>query len=73
MIALAAVVVALRRAGVDRPSLQAAARAFAKVSWSAMGVAFLTGIAQVELLYEAHSESRGRDTIERVAIDGRSR
>jgi len=47
MIALGAVVITLRRAGVERSVLQAAARAFARVSWAAMALAVATGIAQV--------------------------
>ncbi len=51
MITLAAVVVALRRHGVKREVLQAAARAFAHVSWTAMAVSILTGLAQIQLLH----------------------
>ena len=40
---LAAMVVAVRREGVDRSVLQAMARMFGKVSWTAMGVAVATG------------------------------
>lgn len=50
LIVLAALVVALRRAGAERSLLQAAARQFGRVSWIAMAVAIATGIAQVELL-----------------------
>jgi len=50
LIVLAALVVALRRAGAERSLLQAAARQFAKVSWVAMAVAVVTGLAQVQLL-----------------------
>ncbi len=50
LIVLAALVVALRRAGADRELLQAAARMFGRVSWSAMGLALATGVWQVELM-----------------------
>jgi putative copper export protein len=50
MITLAVLVGALRRAGVDRPVIQAAARAFARVSWPALAVAIATGLAQVHML-----------------------
>jgi hypothetical protein len=50
MITLAALVGALRRAGVDRPVIQAAARAFARISWPALAVAIATGLAQVHML-----------------------
>lgn len=49
LIVLAALVVALRRAGAERSLLQAAARQFGRVSWAAMAVALATGVAQVEL------------------------
>ncbi|MBX3270516.1 MAG: hypothetical protein KF729_09660 [Sandaracinaceae bacterium] len=50
MLTLAALVVALRRAGAEREHLQAAARMFARVSWTAMALAIGTGIAQVVLM-----------------------
>lgn len=50
LIVLAAVIVALRRAGAEREVLRAAARQFARVSWPAMVIAVATGLAQVELL-----------------------
>ena len=43
LITLGALVGAVRREGVDRSVLRAMARMFSRVSWSAMGVAFLTG------------------------------
>lgn len=49
LIVLAALVLALRRAGAERSLLQATARQFGKVSWTAMVVAIATGVAQVEL------------------------
>lgn len=50
MITLAALVVALRKAGAERELLQAAARQFARVSWTAMVVAVATGLGQVVLI-----------------------
>jgi putative copper export protein len=50
MITLAVVVGALRRANVERAAIVAAARAFARVSWPALAVAVVTGVAQVHLL-----------------------
>lgn len=47
LIVLAALVMALRREGVDRAVLQATARQFARVSWTAMIVAIVTGLGQV--------------------------
>jgi hypothetical protein len=49
LIVLAALVVALRRAGADAELLRAAARQFGRVSWTAMAVAVATGVAQVHL------------------------
>jgi len=51
LITMAALVVVLRKAGAERPMLQAAARGFARLSWTAMGVAVLTGVAQVYLMH----------------------
>lgn len=50
LIVLAALVLALRRAGAERSLLQVAARQFGRVSWAAMLVAVITGVAQVHLL-----------------------
>lgn len=50
LIVLAALIMALRRAGADRELLRAAARQFGRVSWTAMLIAVLTGIAQVHLM-----------------------
>ncbi len=50
LLTLGALVPALRRAGASRPMLQAAARQFGRVSWTAMAVALGTGVAQVELM-----------------------
>ncbi|MCB9742326.1 MAG: hypothetical protein H6741_25795 [Alphaproteobacteria bacterium] len=48
LITLAALVFALRRAGADRELLRAAARQFGRLSWTAMAVAVVTGLAQVK-------------------------
>lgn len=50
LITLAALIPALRKAGAERPMLQATARQFGRVSWTAMALALVTGVAQVELL-----------------------
>jgi putative copper export protein len=47
LITLGALVPALRKAGADRSILQAAARQFGRVSWTAMGVAVVTGVIQL--------------------------
>lgn len=46
LITVGALVPALRRAGADRELLQAMARQFGRVSWTAMGLAVLTGAWQ---------------------------
>jgi len=51
MITLAVVVGALRKAGAERPTIIAAARAFARVSWPALLIAIATGLAQVHMLH----------------------
>lgn len=51
LITLSVLVVALRKAGADSSILRAAARRFAWVSWTAMGVAILTGVGQVVLMH----------------------
>jgi putative copper export protein len=43
LITLGALVAAVRKAGVDRTVLQAMARQFGRVSWTAMGIAVLSG------------------------------
>jgi len=58
LITLAALVVALRKAGAPRETLRAAARQFGRLSWVAMAIAVGTGIAQVEL--KSMSWSYGR-------------
>ena len=50
MITLAVLVATLRRAGVERAVIVAAARGFARLSWPALGVAVATGLAQVHVL-----------------------
>jgi putative copper export protein len=50
LITLGALVPALRSAGADRPLLQAMARRFGSISWTAMGVAVVTGLWQVDRL-----------------------
>ncbi len=47
LITLAVLVAALRGAGADRPQLQAAARAFGYLSWTALAVAVATGLYQL--------------------------
>jgi putative copper export protein len=48
LIVLAAAVVALRKSGATRHQLQAVARQFGRLSWTALGVLVATGIWQVE-------------------------
>lgn len=50
MVTLAVLVGALRRAGAERAVIVAAARGFARVSWTALAVAIVTGLAQVHVL-----------------------
>ena len=50
LITLGALVPSLRKAGADRPMLQAMARQFGKISWTAMAVAVFTGLWQVDRL-----------------------
>lgn len=50
LITLAVLVVALRRAGVDRPQLQASARTFGYLSWTAFAIAVATGVFQTSEL-----------------------
>jgi putative copper export protein len=50
LITLAFLMVGLRKAGTDREQLRAAARTFAWVSWSALAVAVVTGVWQMELV-----------------------
>jgi uncharacterized membrane protein len=55
LVTLAALVVALRSAGADRPMLQAAARQFGRLSWTALAVAVITGIWQMEVIGYAYA------------------
>ncbi len=50
LITLASLVPALRRAGATREHLQAAARRFGTLSWTALAVAVATGIWQVDVI-----------------------
>jgi uncharacterized membrane protein len=50
LITLGALVVAARRAGADRTLLQAMARQFGRVSWTALAISVVTGTLQVERL-----------------------
>ncbi|HWO08175.1 MAG TPA: hypothetical protein VNN80_01805 [Polyangiaceae bacterium] len=50
LVTLGVLVVALRRAGATREQLRAAARAFANLSWSGLGVAVATGVVQATTL-----------------------
>lgn len=58
LIVLAALVVALRKAGVGVEVLRATARQFGRVSWTAMGIALATGVAQVHMMGMAWSYGR---------------
>jgi putative copper export protein len=58
LITLGALVTALRRAGAERPLLQAMARRFGVVSWVAMAVAVATGVWQVSRLNIPWSNNR---------------
>jgi putative copper export protein len=58
LITLGALVTALRRAGAERPLLQAMARQFGVVSWTAMAAAVATGVWQVSRLDISWSDDR---------------
>lgn len=47
LLTVGALVPALRKAGVERPQLQAMARQFGRVSWAAMAVSLISGISLV--------------------------
>ena len=51
LIVLGVLVFALRKAGAERPLLQASARAFANASWTAMVVAALSGAGMVDMMH----------------------
>lgn len=50
MITIAALVPLLRKSGVDRPVIQAAARRFGAVAWMALSVSAVTGVVQLSRL-----------------------
>jgi uncharacterized membrane protein len=50
LLVLAGLIPTLRKAGADRPMLQAVARRFGHISWAALIVAVVTGISMVERL-----------------------
>ena len=50
LIVLSALVPAMRKAGADIEVLRAAARQFARVTWTALTLLVITGISQVELI-----------------------
>lgn len=50
LVVMGPLVFSLRRAGADTEMLRAAARGFGRVTWIAMAVAVVTGLAQVHLL-----------------------
>ncbi len=47
LITLGALVAAVRQAGADRAILRAMAQQFGRLSWTAMGVAVVTGVIQI--------------------------
>jgi len=49
LITLAFTVLALRRADAGRTQIQAVARAFGRVSWTALAIAVVTGVWQMEV------------------------
>lgn len=51
IITLGVVVAALRKAEIERDYLVVAARAFGKLSWTAMAIAVATGLAQLHMLH----------------------
>ena len=51
LVVMGPLVVSLRRSGVGSEQLRAGARALARVSWAAMIVAVVTGIAQAQILF----------------------
>ena len=67
LVVLAASVMALRRAGAPREHLQAVARQFGRVSWTAMLLAVLTGLGQIQLLGLSWSYPRLQTKVALVA------
>ncbi|MCA9491114.1 MAG: hypothetical protein KC621_14390, partial [Myxococcales bacterium] len=51
MVVLAPLIATLRREGVPREALRAAARTFARVTWTALGIAIVTGLLKVQLMH----------------------
>jgi putative copper export protein len=70
LITLGALVTALRRGGAGRPLLQAMARRFGVVSWTAMAVAVATGIWQVGRLNIPWSDNGLELKVGLVALAG---
>ena len=68
LVVLGVAVVALRRAGAERPLLQAVARAFARASWIAMALAVPTGLLQVVEMQLPWSYSRLHFKLGAVAL-----
>mgnify|MGYP001812585850 FL=1 len=64
LITLGALVMAVRRAGADRPVLKAMAQQFGRVSWTAMAVAIVTGV----ILLSRSNVSLTDDTGSAVAL-----
>ena len=50
MVTVAALVPVLRKAGVERPVIQAAARRFGALAWTALSVSAVTGVVQLSRL-----------------------
>ena len=50
LIVMGGLVLALRRAGAPRDLLRTAARAFGRISWTAMTLALITGALQVHMM-----------------------
>jgi uncharacterized membrane protein len=50
MVTVAALVPVLRKAGVERPVIQAAARRFGALAWTALTVSAVTGVVQLSRL-----------------------
>ncbi|MFO0632574.1 MAG: hypothetical protein U0168_06980 [Nannocystaceae bacterium] len=68
LVVLAASVVVLRRAGADRTLLQAVARGFARLSWTAMAIAVSTGLLQVVWMQLPWSYGRLHTKLGAVAL-----
>jgi uncharacterized membrane protein len=58
LIVLGPLVMTLRKEGVGREGLQAAARQFARVTWTAMAIAVATGLLQVTWMHLPWSYGR---------------